>query len=84
LEAQNGYCTICGTENLGTTHQDNQYLFVDRYHSTGHIRGLLCNRVLGYFAIIQNFLKKPLITLDYMQENKLHRNRASGSHDLGD
>lgn len=48
LEAQGDVCAICGN---GEDSRDKRSLSVDHCHSTGQIRGLLCNRcnpMLGY------------------------------------
>ena len=50
LEAQGGVCAICGTADAHSTR--NVSFAVDHCHSTGIVRGLLCNSCnmgLGYF-----------------------------------
>lgn len=47
LAAQQGRCAICGTT---TPSKRREYFDIDHCHSTGQIRGLLCeicNRVIG-------------------------------------
>lgn len=47
FEKQGGVCFICGRSNL-----DGRRLFVDHNHSTGEVRGLLCqfcNIHLGWY-----------------------------------
>lgn len=49
LSAQDGGCAICGQTQ---TRPGTKYLAVDHCHTTGKIRGLLCdrcNRGLGFF-----------------------------------
>lgn len=46
---QQGRCSICSTKDPGRGHK---HLHVDHCHTTGEVRGLLCdkcNRGLGYF-----------------------------------
>ena len=48
LDTQGGLCAICGN---GEDSRDNRSLSVDHDHTTGIVRGLLCNRcnpMLGY------------------------------------
>lgn len=50
LEAQGDSCAICKTMDIGR--KGHTHFHVDHDHSTGKIRGLLCdlcNRGLGYF-----------------------------------
>lgn len=42
FEKQNGLCAVCGSDSNGTTR--SKHLFVDHDHTTGKIRGLLCNK----------------------------------------
>ena len=49
-EAQDGKCAICGMKATGS--KRTEHLFVDHCHTTGTIRGLLCNNCnfgLGHF-----------------------------------
>lgn len=42
MSRQGGKCAICGTEN-GASAKGTKTLSVDHCHSTGSVRGLLCN-----------------------------------------
>lgn len=56
-ESQDGKCSICGTENK----ENRRHLSVDHCHTTGKIRGLLCqscNKGLGLFRDKIEFLRK--------------------------
>ena len=44
LEAQKGVCAICGREETATWRGKTRELCVDHCHTTGRVRGLLCNR----------------------------------------
>jgi len=66
LEQQNNKCKICNTEE---TSERNEFLSVDHEHSSGRIRGLLCNtcnRALGLFQDSSEVLQNALI---YLQNN---------------
>lgn len=59
---QNGACAICDKQNL-----NGRRLAVDHDHSTGKIRGLLCdtcNRGLGYMKDSINLLNKAASYLE--------------------
>lgn len=65
LQEQNGCCAICGTTN----EQMIKRMHVDHNHTTGKVRGLLCdkcNRGLGFFNDDASQLKKAL---EYLNEN---------------
>jgi hypothetical protein len=59
LASQGGSCAICQEIKIG--------LIVDHSHTSGHVRGLLCNRcnmVLGRFKDDLEFLKKAIKYLE--------------------
>jgi hypothetical protein len=61
LEKQNNVCAICGNTC-------SKSLAVDHCHTTGRIRGLLCNncnRGLGHFKDNPNYLQKAI---EYLKE----------------
>lgn len=63
FEKQNGVCGICGLPQIG------KRLAVDHSHSTGEIRGLLCdmcNKGLGLFYDNTENLKKAI---EYMERS---------------
>lgn len=65
LLAQNGVCAICGQKG-------ERMLCVDHDHTTGKVRGLLCdlcNRGLGFFKENTNIIIKALVYLNKI-ENK--------------
>jgi hypothetical protein len=60
VEAQGGRCAICFTDVPGTK---KQYWLVDHNHSTGQVRGLLCdncNKGLGHFRDNPLFLASAI------------------------
>lgn len=60
LENQNHSCKICGTHESKVF---KQTLFVDHCHTTGKVRGLLCNSCntgLGRFKDSQDILQKAI------------------------
>lgn len=61
LDNQDGKCAICKREDSGTV--TSEYLFVDHCHTTGKVRGLLCdkcNRGLGYFKDDIDIMKRAI------------------------
>lgn len=66
LRDQGGACAICGTTEIGRGHS---YFHVDHDHTTGKVRGLLCdlcNRGLGYF---KDSTKNLGNAMDYLIRN---------------
>ena len=62
-EEQHGQCAICGTDTPGGP---GERFKVDHNHSTGEVRGLLCNncnRGLGYLKDSPTILSKALTYL---------------------
>ena len=65
LESQDGCCAICGTDDNG-----KRRFAVDHDHSTGKVRGLLCdtcNRALGMFGDSVKILQNAA---EYLKEQK--------------
>ncbi len=63
LDDQHHGCKICGKDKQ----QNGRDLAVDHCHSTGKVRGLLCNncnRALGYFEDDQNRMRLAMQYLD--------------------
>ncbi len=63
VEAQEGRCAICGTDN--PTPHDR--LYVDHDHVTGKVRGLLCqkcNLALGLFKDSRDVLGSAILYLE--------------------
>jgi hypothetical protein len=66
LHQQNGCCAICGSNDAGGP---GKRFVVDHNHTTGEVRGLLCNncnRALGYFMDSPRSISKAL---DYLYTN---------------
>lgn len=68
LQAQGGVCAICKTDEPGGRRSGRggsaEHFFVDHNHTTGEVRGLLCNscnRVIG-------LVKEDVDTLKCMKE----------------
>lgn len=58
---QGGKCAICGAEPPKNQHKKR--LSIDHCHTTGEVRGLLCdpcNRGLGFFRDNQDNLKNAI------------------------
>ena len=65
LESQGGCCAICGTSDNG-----GKSFAVDHDHSTGEVRGLLCdscNRAIGMLGDSTEVLQNAI---DYLKEHK--------------
>jgi len=63
---QNGRCAICGTEDPSSKHG---FFSIDHCHTTGKIRGLLCqhcNKGLGMFRESAKSLQEAVA---YLQQN---------------
>jgi hypothetical protein len=68
LAAQGGGCAICNNTEIGR--RGHTHFHVDHNHSTGKVRGLLCdlcNRDLGYFKDNENLLT---YAAEYLEKNK--------------
>jgi Recombination endonuclease VII/HNH endonuclease len=79
LISQNGKCAICGNENGGHRNGDPKALAVDHDHTTGKVRGLLCeacNQGIGKLKEDVTILQRAI---EYLN------NHSSGSpvEDLG-
>lgn len=67
LEWSGGGCAICG-ERPGLEHRKKKLLCVDHNHTTGAVRGLLCencNLGLGKFKDSKNLLRVAIAYLEY-------------------
>jgi len=72
LEKQNHVCAICGNSETRISNQTSniQRLSVDHCHTTGKVRGLLCNRcntAIGRFEDNEGFLENAI---NYLNSNK--------------
>lgn len=79
LENQGGCCAICGTDQPGRNQTDAYSFHVDHCHSTGIVRGLLCdrcNRGLGYFSDDAGRLAAAIRYLDESSMGTTARNSA--------
>lgn len=71
LKSQNGACKICGRQDTGSSRVKNFH--VDHCHSTGKVRGLLCNncnRGIGYLGDNIERLEKAL---EYLRFNHVRK-----------
>lgn len=72
---QEGLCKICSVPlKLHNTDDDHkETVHIDHCHTTGKIRGLLCNKCnsgLGFFKENQEYLKKAIEYLEETQSDK--------------
>jgi len=66
LKKQNNKCKICG--RIFTYNNKTETPHIDHCHSSGIIRGLLCDRCnkgLGHFGYNIETLKKAIVYLDF-------------------
>lgn len=54
LEEQDGVCAICGSEDNGFNQHGTKRFAIDHNHTTGDIRGLLCNRCNTAIGLLQD------------------------------
>ena len=86
LEDQNYCCVICDRElntNFGMDALSPNTAVVDHCHTTGHVRGILCNecnRGLGYFRDNVNALAKAISYLT-KEEQTLGKETAHAIYD---
>ena len=69
LEAQGGLCAICRTDTPG---RDDQHFAIDHDHTTGHVRGLLCQRCnsgLGFFSEKPDLLRVAALYLEERRQS---------------
>lgn len=67
LDEQGGSCAICGFTPFGNKFPSNR-LFVDHCHSSGKVRGLLCNdcnKAIGLMKDSSELLQKAISYLEY-------------------
>lgn len=67
LRTQDSKCAICRSATVGRNHE---YFHVDHDHTTGKVRGLLCdlcNRGLGYFKDSRRLLNQAA---DYLERHE--------------
>jgi len=75
LQSQGNGCAICGTKSCSSP----RHLAVDHDHTTGKIRGILCqfcNTALGKFKDDPNILKKAI---DYLRRSSVEGKKGRTS-----
>lgn len=65
LEAQGGKCAICGTTNPGK----GTRLHVDHDHTSGRVRGLLCNNCNRGIGLLQDSAEVLEHALEYLKKH---------------
>lgn len=68
LKEQKGCCKICKTEKYSKLGQDHNHFAIDHCHTTGKVRGLLCdacNKALGLLEDNTEYIENAL---NYIQE----------------
>lgn len=60
--AQGGKCAICGE-----TEKYRRHLYIDHDHTTGEIRGLLCNRCNSMLGMARDRIHVLMAAIDYLE-----------------
>ena len=71
-DIQRGCCAICGKNTILLLGRKRDLLVIDHDHTTGHIRGLLCNSCnlgLGLFHDNLTLLKRAILYLDTARQH---------------
>lgn len=66
-KAQNGKCAIC---NQTETHSKKKRLCVDHDHSTGRVRGLLCNKHNRILGVLGDSVEELKLAITYLNKFK--------------
>ena len=66
LLSQNGVCAICKVAKTGT---EDRRLFVDHCHTTGKVRGLLCNACNTILGRSNDSVERLLSAIQYLQKS---------------
>ncbi|KKN26953.1 hypothetical protein LCGC14_0869490 [marine sediment metagenome] len=64
FSTQNGECAICGTHSS----ELDQALSVDHDHSTGKVRGLLCNSCNLMLGLVKDDISTLLAAIDHLRK----------------
>jgi hypothetical protein len=62
-DSQNGVCAICGKIN-----SNNKLLFVDHCHTTGKVRGLLCDKCNSGLGFFRDNISLLLAAIEYLNK----------------
>lgn len=70
LESQNNSCAICGTTENGVSGKRRNWNWsVDHCHTTGKVRGLLCNQCNRGLGMLGDNVESIQKALDYLNKN---------------
>ncbi len=69
LNKQNKKCAICGATEVLRKDKRNDSLYVDHCHSTGKIRGLLCNNCNSGLGMFKDKIENLKAAIEYLNEN---------------
>jgi hypothetical protein len=67
LSSQNNCCGICGINQDDLKNSKKKYLCVDHSHTTGKIRGLLCDKCNRGIGLLGDSFNNLLKAADYLQ-----------------
>lgn len=71
LKDQGGVCAVCGNHEMATTkHGGVKRLAVDHNHSTGEVRGILCNKCNIGISMFDENLDILASATSYLINNK--------------
>jgi hypothetical protein len=73
LSAQGGVCAICKTDKpCARRHKiqgESEFFFIDHCHTTGKVRGLLCNACNRGLGILGDDPKRLIEAADYLRRS---------------
>lgn len=68
-EKQNCKCAICGDKEIKVKNRERLFLYVDHCHSTGKVRGLLCNHCNTLLGMAKDDVNILNNAIEYLNAN---------------
>jgi len=69
-KSQNDKCLICGQPETATYRGETKILCVDHCHTTGKVRGLLCNRCNKAIGLMEDSKELLQNAVNYLEEKQ--------------
>ena len=70
LDEQGGVCAICKQPEMSMSYGKVKYLAIDHDHTTGEIRGLLCNNCNRCLGLLKDNIDTMYAMVEYIKQNK--------------